>query len=127
MSGSLERRQFFKLASLLTGAVATLAETPTAKALPAGTVAANRAPESVAGETVLHWLDGTPASFTGATFGVPWPQGRVPRDAVFELRSTGAAVAAGARIDSGADGGSGGASHAVAVQSWALAYWPDGI
>ena len=37
---------------------------------------------------------------------MPWPQGAVPADQTFAL--------------SGADGA------AVAVQSWPLAYWPDG-
>ncbi len=111
MSASFERRQFIKLASLLTGGAAALtqasgvvAATGTAPA-PA---TAGRAGSPQLGETPLQWLEGRPASFAGATWGVPWPQGRVPRDAGFELR--------------GADGG----SDARPVQSWPLAYWPDG-
>ncbi|WP_338761092.1 Tat pathway signal sequence domain protein [Massilia sp. METH4] len=56
--------------------------------------------------TALRWLDGkAPSRFDGATLGVPWPRGT---------------LAAGNRLDFtlGADG--------PAVQSWPLAYWPDG-
>jgi hypothetical protein len=63
-------------------------------------------PSGAEAETVLHWLDGVPASFRGATWGVPWPQGRVQRDSRFEM--------AGVR-----DGGVG---VACAVQSWPLAF-----
>lgn len=104
MSGSLERRQFLKLASLLTGGAAALADAPLRQALAAERAAPGGG--ATDGETVLHWLEGAPASFSGATWGVPWPQGRVPRNAAFELR--------------GASGG------VKAVQSWPLAYWPDG-
>ena len=60
-------------------------------------------------DTVLRWLDGVaPARFDGATLGVPWPRGtlRVPAKGVLQLRLAGAG--------------------APAVQSWPLAYWPDG-
>lgn len=58
--------------------------------------------------TALRWLDGqAPARFEGATLGVPWPRGtlRLPADKVL-------------RFSLGADG--------PALQSWPLAYWPDG-
>lgn len=54
----------------------------------------------------LHWLDGAPAVTTGAAFGVPWPRGAVTSPAALALADT-----------SGAS---------VPVQSWPLAYWPDG-
>jgi hypothetical protein len=106
MSASLERRQFFKIASLLAGGLPALAsassQSGSAKAsagAAAGDVAEN-------GDIPLYWLDGAPASFRGATWGVAWPQGRVSPASGFELR----------------DG-----DHAgPAVQSWPLAYWPDG-
>ncbi|MDR0902299.1 MAG: Tat pathway signal sequence domain protein, partial [Opitutaceae bacterium] len=54
----------------------------------------------------LRWLDETPpARNTGASFGVPWPQGAVARDAAFTLSADG---------------------RALPVQTWPLAYWPDG-
>ena len=59
-----------------------------------------------AGEVTLHWLGATPpAQATGVSFGVPWPQGEVPRDAAFALQAQGTALP---------------------VQTWPLAYWPDG-
>ena len=54
----------------------------------------------------LHWLDGAPAADTGTTFGVPWPRGQVAKSTGFALTG---------------DNGT-----AVPVQSWPLAYWPDG-
>jgi hypothetical protein len=112
MSDTLERRQFLKLASLLTGGVAVLADALPRQALAAEGTGAGAAVQPAASETALHWLEGAPASFTGATWGVPWPQGRVPKNAAFELRR---AAGAGA-----------GKSQVTPVQSWPLAYWPDG-
>ncbi|MBV7534868.1 YesU family protein [Duganella sp. sic0402] len=104
MGASFERRQFFKLAALLTGGAAGLGEGGAATAASAAAGAgAEPAPYQSSGETTLHWLEGAPSSFKGTTWGVPWPQGRVPGDAAFAL---------------GPGGG--------AVQSWPLAYWPDG-
>lgn len=55
-----------------------------------------------ASQTHLHWLDGeAPAHCDGATFGVPWPRGTVKANTAFRLGE-------------------------VPVQSWPLAYWPDG-
>jgi hypothetical protein len=55
----------------------------------------------------LDWLDrSAPAVARGVSFGVPWPRGAVRRD-------TSLALAA-------ADG------RGVPLQSWPLAYWPDG-
>lgn len=59
--------------------------------------------------TVLSWLDGkAPARFEGATFGVPWPRGtlRLPASKALQFRLGGGA--------------------GLPVQSWPLAYWPDG-
>jgi hypothetical protein len=62
-----------------------------------------RAAEPVA----LHWLDGKPpATEQGASFGVPWAEGRVAKGT--ELAAT----------DS--------AGGPVPLQSWPMAYWPDG-
>jgi hypothetical protein len=55
----------------------------------------------------LHWLAGkAPTLSPGTTWGVPWPRGTVARDTTFALRTK--------------------AGEAVPVQSWPLAYWPDG-
>jgi hypothetical protein len=53
----------------------------------------------------LHWLEGTPAVTTGATWGVPFPEGKYNKNTYFVLQ----------------DG-----AAATAVQSWPLATWPDG-
>ena len=94
----LSRRNFLAGASV---AAATVALTPgrTASAAPDDLA-------EVADGVDLHWLDGKPTATTGATWGVPWPKGQLPKDSTFALQ---------------ADDGS-----AVAVQSWPLAYWPDG-
>jgi hypothetical protein len=53
-------------------------------------------------DTTLRWLDGAaPARFEGATFGVPWPRGQLRGRPDFKL-----------------------GNHPV--QSWPLAFWPDG-
>ena len=58
-------------------------------------------------DVVLHFLDGaSPAAPTGVSWGVPWPQGTVKKDQAFALTA--------------ADGA------ALPLQSWTLAYWPDG-
>ena len=55
----------------------------------------------------VKWLDGkAPKLNPGASWGVPWPKGKLKKDTTFLLKS-----------DSG---------EQSAVQSWPLAYWPDG-
>jgi hypothetical protein len=55
----------------------------------------------------LHWLDGRGMGESpGASWGVPWPRGELGADSVFSLAA--------------ADG------TPVPLQSWPLAYWPDG-
>src|SRR5512142_1288145 len=55
----------------------------------------------------LHWLETTGvAESPGAAFGVPWPQGELSAGTAFSLR-------AADRTE-------------IPVQSWPLAYWPDG-
>ncbi|HEX2860421.1 MAG TPA: Tat pathway signal sequence domain protein, partial [Lacunisphaera sp.] len=55
----------------------------------------------------LRWLgDAPPATSANVTWGVPWPKGAVPAASPFHL-----ATADGRRLE---------------IQSWPLAYWPDG-
>jgi hypothetical protein len=54
----------------------------------------------------LRWLDGAPRTDVGVTWGVPWNEGELARGQSFLLRSD--------------------SSEELAVQSWPLAYWPDG-
>src|SRR5213079_53903 len=71
--------------------------------LAAGVVAQAAAAEPVQ----LNWLgDAASPAVTGISWGVPWPQGAVPKATAFALRT--------------ADG------KALPLQSWPLAYWPDG-
>ncbi len=55
----------------------------------------------------LHWVN-PPASgiATGVSWGVPWPEGALPPEATLALTDA--------------------AGHALPVQTWPLAYWPDG-
>ncbi|MCL2728827.1 MAG: twin-arginine translocation signal domain-containing protein [Actinomycetia bacterium] len=102
----LNRRTFLGGASI---AAAALALGSAGRADAAGPPPASAATGSSTGAAQgadLHWLDGRPAATTGAAWGVPWPQGQVAASTAFALR------------DSGGD--------QVPVQSWPLAYWPDG-
>ena len=55
----------------------------------------------------LHWLGGTaPAAPVGVSWGVPWPKGAVQPATPMRLTT-----ASGTRLD---------------VQTWPVAYWPDG-
>ncbi|BAP45385.1 putative uncharacterized protein [Pseudomonas sp. StFLB209] len=55
----------------------------------------------------LAWLGGLrPDAFAGVTWGTPWARGQVPAGSQFALHAHG--------------------SGSTAVQSWPLAYWPDG-
>lgn len=64
-------------------------------------------PTAAAGAVALNWLDASaPAVAQGVSFGVPWPRGTVQKAQAFALTSR--------------DGGM------LPLQSWTLAYWPDG-
>jgi hypothetical protein len=55
----------------------------------------------------INWLGGSPPTLeSGVSWGVPWPRGAVRKDQTFALTT--------------ADG------KALPVQTWTLAYWPDG-
>src|SRR6516162_729410 len=55
----------------------------------------------------LKWLgDKPPSAPIGVSWGVPWPQGKVRKDQAFTLTT--------------ADG------RSLPLQSWPLAWWPDG-
>ena len=64
------------------------------------------AAQSEAGGTALTFLDGAPPLLPiGISFGVPWPRGTVRKDQSFALAAE---------------------SQLLPLQSWPLAYWPDG-
>ncbi len=98
---SLTRREFVRkttLAAAATHLITSLRANETAPA--AGSGGASAAPDQVT------WLEETPAALPGATWGRPWPRGQHGRDTTFQLHA--------------ADG------RPVPLQSWPLAYWPDG-
>jgi hypothetical protein len=101
------RRDFLKEAALAGAAISTSALSEhslfaAAAAAQTSGAAANAAPSMVS----LSLLGGEPpASSTGVSWGVPWPQGT---------------VRAGERFGLAANG------RGLPLQSWPLAYWPDG-
>jgi len=102
----LSRRDFMKNTALATAALNLPAVLRAANATPAPGAAP--AAQAILGEGAeLHWLEGRmPAAVIGATWGVPWRRGQYPRDTTFALGTA--------------------AGEAVPVQSWPLAWWPDG-
>ena len=98
------RREFVKNAALAAAATQLISSLRAADA-PATPVAKKPRPLP-AGLAELHWLEGgKPAAVPGTTWGVPWPRGKHAKDTAFTLRAGG---------------------KPVALQSWPLAYWPDG-
>lgn len=92
----MDRRSFMRASAVAAAAVPFIG----------GASAATPKPAAEA-ETRLGWLGRhTPASFGGVTWGTPWPWGQVPAGSQFQLR--------------GSDGSTPG------LQTWPLAYWPDG-
>ncbi|WP_439382852.1 exo-rhamnogalacturonan lyase family protein [Amycolatopsis lexingtonensis] len=75
-------------------------------ALAATAVARPATARAADADVPLHWLDGKPAAPADCTFGVPWPRGSLARTTPLALHTT--------------DG------VPVPLQSWPLAYWPDG-
>lgn len=110
-SPSVSRRDFVRASALTAAALPLVSLLRGADAAPAAAAPAPATPSPLAtdGKTAaLHWLDGTaPAAFAGNTVGVPWPRGLYGTETTFALSSA-------------ADGA------AIPVQSWPLAFWPDG-
>ena len=100
MSGIICRN--FVLAAAL-----ALVASPSLSVLQAQAAAQPSKPADVPAAPVVRWLDGgVPAVQSGATWGMPWARGSHSKDTSFTLHR--------------ADG------SAIPVQSWPLAYWPDG-
>jgi len=56
---------------------------------------------------ILNWLDGAPPPAAGGvSWGVPWPKGAIPKNQTFTLTT--------------------GDNKTLPLQTWPLAYWPDG-
>jgi hypothetical protein len=102
------RREFLKDAALVGAAITAsqlgesdlLAEAPQAGKHSAASMAGPQQP------VTLSWLSGkSPLVSAGVSWGVPWPQGAISGKALFSLTS---------------------ADKALPLQTWPLAYWPDG-
>nr|WP_119612463.1 Tat pathway signal sequence domain protein [Streptomyces acidiscabies] len=97
----LPRRSLFKAAAVA-GVAAQFSW-----ALGSNASAAPNAPSGAADPVTLDWLeDGGLGAAPGSTLGVPWPMGAFQEDQAFAVTD--------------ADG------KDVPVQSWPIAYWPDG-
>ncbi|WP_155060424.1 exo-rhamnogalacturonan lyase family protein [Streptomyces blattellae] len=93
--------------SLLKAAAVAGAAAQFSWALGTNAAAAPRAEAADADPVTLDWLeDGGLGAAPGSTVGVPWPKGAYQADQTFALTD--------------ADG------KAVPMQSWPIAYWPDG-
>jgi hypothetical protein len=101
----LNRRTFLSGASVAAAALA-LGSAGRASAGTPPSATSTPSPTGAADGVDLHWLDGRPTATTGTAWGVPWPRGQVAAGTAFALKDSG--------------GGQ------VPVQSWPLAYWPDG-
>jgi len=95
----LTRREFVRKTTLVAAAT-QLATTLRSAETPV--------PVTAAGDPdALRWLEGgQPALLPGAHWGMPWPRGRHAKGTRFNLRTT--------------------AGMAVPLQTWPLAFWPDG-
>ena len=113
---ALRRRHLLKAPALLALSATARQAAPAASAAPASRTApdgnglpANPLEPSPADfdPRALRWLDGAaPPEHAGATWGWPWARGQVRRDQAFALRD--------------------GQGRLHALQSWPLAWWPDG-
>ncbi|MEO6993839.1 MAG: Tat pathway signal sequence domain protein, partial [Lacunisphaera sp.] len=101
---SLTRREFVRSTVLAVAAAQLTRELPAATETPVP--AKIKAPVKP-GVANIHWLDDAiPSIAPGTTWGTPWPQGQHAAGTGFALRTA--------------------KGESVPVQSWPLAYWPDG-
>ncbi len=98
---SISRREF------ITGAVAAGLATRNAQAQTGGNEQTAESMWALANGNHAKWLDErAPAVLDGATWGTPWPRGKLGARSKFSL------------IDA--------SNRTLPLQSWPLAYWPDG-
>lgn len=100
-SRNLSRRDVLRTAAVVA------ASAPLAGVLAGGGAAhaAGRA-AATAEPVALHWLEGVPPTNPGTSFGVPWPKGAYQPSTSFTATT--------------------GDGEPVPLDSWPLAYWPDG-
>jgi len=98
---SISRRDFVRTSAVIAASI------PITSAFGSWMDAQNTSNIAVNNPVKLKWLDNkTPSLFAGATWGVPWKEGQHKKNATFAI------------IDS--------EGNKMPVQSWPLAYWPDG-
>ncbi|WP_270889016.1 exo-rhamnogalacturonan lyase family protein [Pedococcus sp. 5OH_020] len=103
--GDFSRRVF--LGGFAAAAATVPVVTAQARASAADTTSVSPVVADDAGDGVLlHWLDGAPATTNGAAWGVPWARGKVSKGTALALTTA--------------------SGKPVPLQSWPLAYWPDG-
>jgi hypothetical protein len=101
------RRHFFKTATLPLGAVSAVGGLAPVPATAASTTGTAPSAPADADPQALRWLDGAaPALMLGATLGLPWPRGAHRKGQDFHA------------LDS--------QGQPLPLQSWPLAWWPDG-
>lgn len=100
------RREFLKTSALIsTGIGSALLPEPKALAIAAPDTK-SRDGDSTSQSVTLSWLGkNAPAISTGVSWGVPWAKGQVDRETKFRLSTAGTDLP---------------------LQTWPLAYWPDG-
>jgi hypothetical protein len=57
-------------------------------------------------EAAIHWLKKSPGIASGQSWGIPWQKGKIQKNQMFILKNS--------------------SGKSYPVQSWPLAYWPDG-
>src|SRR5262245_40429358 len=106
MKTPFSRRRFIKTSTLAAGAGLTMENWLSTVAADTPSASNESTAHAAPGEVSLRLLDEKPLSIdSGVSFGVPWPQGSIKRDAKFSLTSDG---------------------KQLPLQTWPLAYWPDG-
>ena len=102
---SFTRRDFVKNAALAAAATQLASSLRAADKLAPAAAPSVPAKPLIPGVAELRWLEGKPGALVGATWGAPWPRGKHAKETTFALKAGG---------------------RALPVQSWPLAYWPDG-
>ena len=93
------RREFLKKTGATAASLPLLTSTGSAQPTSESTVVEESVP--------VRWLDNTaPQAFGGTTWGIPWPQGKHPKQTTFSLLSQ--------------------EGTAIPIQSWPIGFWPDG-
>ncbi|HEY8993492.1 MAG TPA: Tat pathway signal sequence domain protein [Lacunisphaera sp.] len=100
---SLTRREFVRKTTLVAAAAQLATSLRSAEVAAAAATSPSSSPVE---PDVLHWLEGAPAALPGVSWGRAWPRGKYQRSTTFSLQTL--------------------EGVPVPLQSWPLAFWPDG-